>query len=193
MSDVATDLGSEKLQQIRDAAMDAFLLYGFKRTSMEDIAAGANMSRAALYLHFKNKRDIFRSIVEGLYDQACTRFEASLDPNAPVAENLAAALAAKEGGLMTRVMASPHGAEFMGLGHDTATDIAEAGEARSVAILSRHFDAILAAQQSVPQTEPAVLAAHIIEVVSVLWKKPDPSGQRLLILGRSAAALLGVP
>ena len=191
MSGAAQDLGSEKLQNIRDAALDAFLRYGFKRTTMEDIAAGANMSRAALYLHFKNKRDIFRSVAEGLYLQAGARFEAALDPAKPVATTLTAALEAKDGGLMARVLASPHAADIMGMGAEAAVDLSEAGEARSVEILTDYFNAVLAARGAEAQTPPGVLARHIVDCAMALSKKPD-DGTGFTLLGRTGAALLGV-
>ena len=191
MSKTTARLGSEKLQHIRDAAMDAFLLYGFKRTSMEDIASGAGMSRAAIYLHFKNKRDIFRSVVEGLYQQGAIRLEAALDPKQPVAETLAHGLSAKDAGMMERVLASPHGAELLGLGHDAAKDLSDAGEAHLVVILTQYFEAVLAARGAVAQTPPAVLARHLVDTMMALSKIPD-DGNRMMLLGRTGAALLGV-
>ena len=191
MSTVSADLGSEKLQQIRDAALSAFLLYGFKRTSMEDIATGAGMSRAAIYLHFKNKRDIFRSVVEGLCQQAHVRMEAELDPEKPMAETLARALEAKDGGMMAEVLASPHGAEVMGVGQEAAADIAQAHYEISMGILERYFLAVLADRGAAPRTPPKVLAKHLIETVVALQMTPD-DGHRMTLLGQSGAALLGV-
>jgi AcrR family transcriptional regulator len=63
-------------QAILKAAFDAFCSYGFRRTSMEDIARGANMSRAALYLHYRNKEDIFRSLAQFYYDDAVAQVRA---------------------------------------------------------------------------------------------------------------------
>ncbi|TIN71546.1 MAG: helix-turn-helix transcriptional regulator, partial [Mesorhizobium sp.] len=51
-----------KRVRILDGAMKVFLAYGFSRTTMDDIARAADMSRPALYLLFKNKTDIFRAI-----------------------------------------------------------------------------------------------------------------------------------
>lgn len=190
MTQRASDLSSEKVQQIRDAALDAFLIYGFKRTSMEDIASGAGMSRAALYLHFDNKRDIFRSVVEGLYDQAAMRFEAALDAKAPVASTLTAALVEKDSGLMARVAGSPHGADLIGIGQDTATDLVSAGEARVRAVLEDYFHAVLLDRGVVAETPPDTLAAYIVDLVVALGAMSNVD--HLPLLGRTGAALLGV-
>ena len=48
----------EKQARILNAALGVFAAYGLKRSSMEDIAKAADMSRAALYQHFRNKEDI---------------------------------------------------------------------------------------------------------------------------------------
>lgn len=55
----------ETRERVLDEAGKLFLRYGFRRTTMEEIAALVGMSKAALYLHFRNKEDIF--------GQFCTR------------------------------------------------------------------------------------------------------------------------
>ena len=55
---------------ILDAAYQAFARYGYRRTSMEEIARGTGMSRASLYLQFANKEEIFRALVERVHGEA---------------------------------------------------------------------------------------------------------------------------
>ena len=52
-------MGQEKDDQIIEAATSVFLRYGFRRTTMGDIAEAAGVSRPALYLRFCNKEHIF--------------------------------------------------------------------------------------------------------------------------------------
>lgn len=42
---------------------DEFITYGYEKASVNRIAATANMSGAGLYRHFKDKEDMFRSLV----------------------------------------------------------------------------------------------------------------------------------
>lgn len=56
-------MGSEKEQKVLIAAWSVFLKYGYKRVTMGDIAEAAGISRAALYLLFNKKEDVFRSVV----------------------------------------------------------------------------------------------------------------------------------
>ncbi|MES2743855.1 MAG: TetR/AcrR family transcriptional regulator [Bdellovibrionota bacterium] len=55
---------NEKQCHILDAAFKVFARFGLKKTSIDDIAKAAEMSRQGVYLHFKNKDEIFKSAVE---------------------------------------------------------------------------------------------------------------------------------
>jgi len=115
-----------KLHAILFAAFEAFAKYGVKRTSMADIAEGANMSRAALYLHFKNKDDIFRSMIETYYSQACADVDQALGRGGSVTDQLLAGFKAQSGESFQALLDSPHGGEFLDV-KSTARDAVEAG------------------------------------------------------------------
>lgn len=119
---------------ILTAAFDMFRQYGFRRTSMEDIAQAAAMSRAALYLHFRSKEDIFRSLGQYYYDSTAKAVSAVLSAGHPPAQALAAAFAAQGGEIAQALLSSPHGAEFMDIKTVQNADIMQAGEARLVGI-----------------------------------------------------------
>lgn len=61
--------GARTRQQILDAALACFVDKGFHATSIEDIAAAAETSRATLYQYFESKDAIF---VELLYENGTT-------------------------------------------------------------------------------------------------------------------------
>lgn len=46
-------------EAILDASVAVFLRYGFRKTSMDDIARAAGLSRQGLYLHFATKETLF--------------------------------------------------------------------------------------------------------------------------------------
>ncbi len=52
---------------IIDAALECFLQYGFAKTSLDDIAKRAKLSRPLLYLLFKNKEELFVETLRSLY------------------------------------------------------------------------------------------------------------------------------
>lgn len=54
-------------KRIVDAARTVFLKRGVSRSSLEHIAAEANVTRGAVYWHFENKTDIFHAIREQVF------------------------------------------------------------------------------------------------------------------------------
>lgn len=77
MSDVtiatSQDREDERRQAILDGAHTCFLQYGFAKTSLDDIAQRAGISRPLIYRKFKNKEDILAALydfkVTALYPQ----------------------------------------------------------------------------------------------------------------------------
>lgn len=54
----------EKRQQILDAAAHLFLEYGFEKTSMDQVAVAAGVSKQTVYSHFGNKEELFGAIIK---------------------------------------------------------------------------------------------------------------------------------
>ncbi len=50
-------------QHVLDAALLIFARHGYRKTSMEDVARAADISRPGLYLYFRSKQDLFRAAV----------------------------------------------------------------------------------------------------------------------------------
>ncbi len=53
-----------KAAQVLMAARELFLANGFQRTSMDQVAARANVSKTTLYAHFTSKEALFLSVLE---------------------------------------------------------------------------------------------------------------------------------
>jgi AcrR family transcriptional regulator len=58
--------GSPQREAILMAATATFLRYGFKKTSMDDVALAAGVSRQGLYLYFDTKDLLFREALQYL-------------------------------------------------------------------------------------------------------------------------------
>jgi len=104
---------ADKRRRVLDGATHAFLNYGFERTTMDDIARAAEMSRPALYLLFRNKADIYRAIADSLFEEAIAGAAAALAAEGPLRERLAAMLEAGILGMVAAIEKTPHGAEIM--------------------------------------------------------------------------------
>lgn len=126
---------------ILDAAFQTFASYGYKRTAMDDIARAAGMSRTALYLHFRSKEDIFRSLGIRYFEEALRNMEAALTrPGQTVEQALFACFVAKDGKFMEVVLSTPHGSELMDAGFAVTADLALEGERQTVALIARWLE-----------------------------------------------------
>jgi AcrR family transcriptional regulator len=126
-------------ERIREAAFMLFGRYGFKRTSMEDIASEAGLSRTALYMQFRNKEDIFRDLARGLHEEGLTQAEAALAGDAALTERLRAAVEAKTLKMIEIIRTSPHGSELMDEKNRLCGDLATGSEHRFHEILAAAF------------------------------------------------------
>lgn len=113
----------QKIQQIHDGAMVVFSRYGLRKTTMLDIAEAAGISRAALYLCFKNKEDIFRSLSAHLHAQALANARDALQAPGERLANLENALCGFAFALLAPLEASPHGQELFDANMALAADI----------------------------------------------------------------------
>lgn len=83
---------------ILDAATRVFLRYGFKKTSMDDVARAAGLSRQALYLHFTTKELLFKDALLRFVGVMQTAMENALaDESRSVEDRLLGAFEAVHG------------------------------------------------------------------------------------------------
>jgi TetR/AcrR family transcriptional regulator, regulator of autoinduction and epiphytic fitness len=69
---------SAKPNAIVLAALELFSRYGYRKTSIDDVAQAAQVAKRTVYLHFENKAAVFLAILEYLGDrvrQRCTAAE----------------------------------------------------------------------------------------------------------------------
>ncbi len=82
---------------------------------MADIAREAGIGRATLYLRFSEKRALFEALAASLVDEALARAEAAWVSDAPLSQNIAATLLAKDLSFFLIINTTPYGAELLGL------------------------------------------------------------------------------
>jgi AcrR family transcriptional regulator len=68
----------ERAECILDAAESVFFKKGFNHTTMDEIAQGAGLSRALLYVYFTDKSAIMRAIMLRAAEEVESRFERAL-------------------------------------------------------------------------------------------------------------------
>lgn len=65
-------------ESLLQAAIGVFLRYGYKKTSMDDLARAADLSRQGLYLHFPTKEALFKEAVIELTNRSLAAMRTAL-------------------------------------------------------------------------------------------------------------------
>lgn len=133
------------------AALEHFARYGYRRTSMEDIARAADISRAAVYLDFKNKEDIFRALAQQLHDRALAAAEEAAREPAPIDTRVRRILEAKVASLFDVVHGSSHANELLDENNRICGDVSAESARRYLKLLT----AVLAAATQRREISPA--------------------------------------
>ena len=126
----------DRREAIMNAALEAFSRYGFRRTSIEDVADLAGVSRPLVYTHFKNKADLFASGAKWLSERIMADTEAAWPEDAAFEDGFAAAALAKGLPLFRLLKSSPHGAELMERSAQSNDGMREAMAARFSALIA---------------------------------------------------------
>lgn len=83
----------DRRRQTLTVALTVFGRYGFRKTSMDDVARAADISRQGLYLYFTTKQELFREAVRQEMDAALAEVSQKLeDPQLPTVDRLIGAL-----------------------------------------------------------------------------------------------------
>ena len=146
---------------ILNSAFQAFATYGFRKTSMDDIAKGAGMSRPAVYLHFKNKEAIVAALTRHYYEKKVALVEQALTEDGSVPQILSNAIKVQVEGLAA-ILASPHGLEMLDNTKSMATDIVQEGEAA----LTRHYADWLRREESVGRVKLQAAPEDIAKTIT---------------------------
>lgn len=137
----------------RDATREAILAAGlrcfgrdgYRRTALDRVAREAGISRAALYLHFANKEELFRALVDDLHGRALAEATAAAGGPGTLAERLTAVLVAKTARFFDLLRASEHAEEFLDENHRLCGELSAAFAAKHARLLGRMIAAAEAA------------------------------------------------
>jgi len=150
---------TDRHQAILDAAVGVFLRYGYRKTSMDDLARAADLSRQGLYLHFPSKEALFTQAVTRLTGQALTAMRASLArEGVALEERLVGAFTALHAQDGAAPMPLEHMAEIVATARQLVGPVLAAFEQALVEALEQ---AIAAAGVAAPGLTARALALHL--------------------------------
>ncbi|WP_230158742.1 TetR/AcrR family transcriptional regulator [Peribacillus sp. Bi96] len=78
----------DRKKLILEAATKSFSLFGYKATTMDQVAKIANVGKGTIYTFYKNKEELFKEIVQRLIEEMKYEAEQSLDDQLHFFENL---------------------------------------------------------------------------------------------------------
>jgi AcrR family transcriptional regulator len=81
---------AEVRAQIVDVACKIFTRYGFRKTTMEEIAAASRKGKSSIYYYFPSKEDIFKAVVEKEASELKERLNKAIWTGAPPMDKLKA-------------------------------------------------------------------------------------------------------
>jgi AcrR family transcriptional regulator len=127
----------DRRAQILDAAVSVFFRYGLNKTTMDDVARAAGLSRQGLYLQFSSKDVLFEAAVRHAVVGAVTDAKAALRGDAPVVERVLNAFVAYSSLHFTHLSSTEHLNELMATATSLCGDAIADANADFVAAVAR--------------------------------------------------------
>jgi TetR/AcrR family transcriptional repressor of mexJK operon len=160
--------GSARRDATREAilsgALRCFARDGYRRTALDRVAREADISRAALYLHFANKEQLFRALVGALHARTLAEAADAARRTGSLAERLTAALAAKSARFFDLLRGSEHADEFLGEHHRLCGELSAEVSAKHARLLARML-ATAAAAGEISLAGAGLSATHAAELL----------------------------
>ena len=85
-------MAADRRKMIVEAATKSFSLFGYKATTMDQVAKLANVGKGTIYTFFKNKEELFEEIISSLVKEMIIEADSVLHPDLPFTENVHRAL-----------------------------------------------------------------------------------------------------
>ena len=180
-----------KRAAILDAALRLFGQYGYKRTSIDDISAEADIAKGSVYLSFTSKEEIFRALCEDIVQRIEAEAVRAHDCDAPLPDRIFAILRAKFGFYFEAVQKSPHAAELMDSKNRLSAGLFEKLDRRYQRILRDAIETAAARGEIAPQSQ-GLSPAAIVELLLSGAYGIEHSATSSSIMQRRMAELVNV-
>jgi AcrR family transcriptional regulator len=181
-----------KEEHVLAAAREVFMRYGFKRTTMSDLADAAQMSRPALYLIFSSKEDVFRALVTQIFAELLLEVREAVSQHKDVADQLTSAFEVWCVRPFELTQVSPDARDILESGYAFATEITMRAFSDFEQVLSDVLRPLVSAPADPPLSSEQL--AHILTTAVQGFKESASSAVQLrqLIKGLITVVLAGL-
>jgi TetR/AcrR family transcriptional regulator, regulator of autoinduction and epiphytic fitness len=188
MTSLGTGAPAGKRGTILDAALKLFGQYGYRRTSIDDIARAAEISKGSVYLSFASKEDLFRALCADLIERVESSVARARAAEVSFEDRLLGILEAKFGLYYETVQRSPHAAELIDSKSRLSADLFAQADRRYLSTVRAAIDAAAArgeihpARAGLRSREMAELVIGACRGIEVTAPEPATYHRRLKAL-----------
>lgn len=143
--------GEDKRRRIVAAATSLFSRYGFRRTSMDLLAAEAGVAKPTVYAYFADKEAVFHAVCVDVCEGFLSRAEAASRSEGSIEERLTGVLAAKFTYIYELVHSSPHAQELLDSQGQIGADVVQKADRAYHRLLTSMIEEATAAGQLAPK------------------------------------------
>lgn len=129
--------GEDKSAAILAAALVLFGRYGYRRTSIDDLARETRIAKGTVYLYFPTKEAIFRAVSASVLARVLAAADAAARTPGPIAVRLRHVLAAKFDYFHELLHASPHASELLDSTNRLGADLLRDADRAYLRIVAR--------------------------------------------------------
>ncbi len=134
---VGAAVAPDKRAAILEAALVLFGRYGYRRTSIDELARETGIAKGTVYLYFQTKEEIFRALCQLVIERILAGATAASRRAGPIDERLRGVLEAKFGYAFDLVHGSPHASELLDSKNRLGADLFEQADRSYLRVVTR--------------------------------------------------------
>jgi len=166
----------DRRKLVIEAAEKSFALFGYKATTMDQVAKIANVAKGTIYTFFTNKEELFDEILRSVIMEMKRVIEPEIDEEKPFFENLHRAMDALLGFRREHELLIKLSQEVRDFGTPKAKEGLEQIENAILEYLERHLSRA-AEREEIRSYDPKLLAFVVFKLYIALtsdWNKNNP-------------------
>ncbi len=167
----------DRKRNILDAAARSFTLFGYKATTMDQVARIATVAKGTIYTFFKNKEELFNDIIDQLILEMKFVAKNAIQPDQTFAENLHQALFKVLEFRKKHQLALQLSQEVKEIGTPEAIEAIQKLEDAVLSFVKKQVDAAIE-KGEIKQCDPEVTAYVMVKMYIALvidWEKENES------------------